>query len=397
MSHRYRLLPICAALALGEACAASAPTLADIWPLLAGITLLTLLFGYGTGLDGWHHFMVFLLGMTIFYAATQERERQFRESPWLRDARQRMHPPATASPTLTDIKQGLSQRVGLGLSHDRAAADLNRAILLGDRAALPKSTRRMFVYAGTSHVFAISGLHVMIVAKVLMTLMLLTFFPYRLHGLIVLPVLWGYVMLIGSPPSAVRAALMASFYLTAPLFWRRPDSIVAWSQTFLLIHLIRPDRITDLSTQLSFAVMLALLLAGRAVRPLGNCLVSTLLVALSAWAAGVPIIVHAFGRITPGGLVANLALLPAAGISVATGALGIITSFVSETLARHLNNASALFTDAMVLISQAVAATPGSNFTIRRWSILECAGWYLAMALIGFAIHRFCAQRRGPF
>ena len=53
------------------------------------------------------------------------------------------------------LRSDLSRRMGIGLPRNCVAADLNRAILLGERARMRKADRDAFAAAGTIHVFAI--------------------------------------------------------------------------------------------------------------------------------------------------------------------------------------------------------------------------------------------------
>lgn len=397
MQRKNPLLAACAVLALGESAGHLSATCADAWPAIALVATLVLLFGYGLSLPGWKPLVLALLGLTLFYRTATAREQLYREKPWLRLAR-RQHQVQAAG----DVRQGrlpvlrheLSERLELGLEHNRSLAGLNRAILLGEREHLSRRTKRLFVSAGTIHVFAVSGLHVMIVAWTLVYLLLFLRVPFRVAGLVALPILWGYVAVIGAPPSSVRAALMASFYFSAPLFWRRPDALVAWELTFLTVHVVHPENIANVGSLLSFTVMFAILLTARAARNLSSRWQGAL-VSLAAWGAGVPIAAHVFGRITPGGLLANLALIPAATVTVVSGVLGLLASFVSDSLAGHLNNLSALFTEAMVAVSGFVAALPGANFVTRPWTYAECAAWYATMLLLPPAAVRLF--RRRPF
>lgn len=372
----------CAALAAGEGIAASVPTFADAWPAVAVLFLLVSLFGYGFAVPGWRYVTLALFGCGLFFVSSLEREETYRTMPWLRGRKGKAVACARASPLARD----LSRRVGLGLGHDRAAADLNRAILLGERRNLPWETRRAFVDSGTIHVFAISGLHVMTVANVLVSVLVLLTVPVRWAGLAAIPILWGYVSVIGSPPSAVRAATMVTFQCLAPVFWRRPNAVMAWSLTFLIVHVLSPRMIADVGCALSFAVMLAIVLAGRFVRWPEQSWRMRLWITFAAWAAGVPIAAHVFGRVTPGGMLANIPLLFAAKFSVTMGTLGVLTSFLSETVAAHLNNLSALFTRTMVGLSNAVAALPFANFNTGEWSLAKCAAWYAVLVLVLYLV-----------
>ena len=293
---------------------------------------------------------------------------------------------------MTELRHNFSQRMGIGLEHSaHDIASLNRAILLGERASLPSSIRDTFIRAGTMHVFAISGLHVMVVAQLLMVVLVCCAVPIRFVGFLLIPLLWAYTYLIGMTPSAIRAAGMASIYFAAYIFMRRPSSIVAWCLTFLIIHILDPLMLLNVGSELSFAVMLGILLSLRFCRYFNFGRWEGLVVTFAAWLAGTPIAAAVFGRITPGGILANIILIPTAAVSVVTSALGIMASFISTTLAIHINNIAALFTRAMVGISWSVAHLPGSNFEVSKWTFTTCLAWYaffLGIPLIIIYIRR---------
>lgn len=387
----FAWLSICAALGAGEFLASWAPQCAGAWPAVAIVAALTALLGYGTGVRGWRQLFFFFAGLALFLQASVEGERAFRDRPWMRTAKSQWRNASDAETPAGRVRRDLSRRIGLGLENDQEAAALNRAILLGERAKLPWRTKRTFVEAGTMHIFAISGLHVMIVSNVIVLLLFLLFIPRRWCGVASLPFLWGYVAVIGGAPSAVRAATMASFAAFAPVFWRRPNGVVAWSLTFLLVHVVDPLKIANVGSALSFAVMLAILLAVELTRDEARGWRRKVIVALAAWAAGTPIAAHVFGRVTPGGLVANLVLIPVAETMVWAGAVGCVISFVSERLAAHVNNLAALLTSLMVGVSEIVSRLPGGNVEV-TWSIGTCAVWYVVLALAAW-LYRSVRQR----
>lgn len=381
-----RILFICGALAAGEYAASFVPTISEVWPLAAMLAVVVSLFGYGLHVCGWPLVAVFLLGVSAFLWSSVGSERLYREQPWMRGQLQYGRGASVPREGLVaEVRADISRRVGLGLGHDGRVEALNRAILLGERSRLPKEVKQVFVASGTMHVFAISGLHVMAVALVLVYLLACLLVPIRLAGAVAIPLLWGYVYLVGLTPSAVRAALMASICFLAPVFWRRANLLRAWSLTFLLVHLVRPQMITDVGNALSFAVMLSIALVvewgrrGVCVPPVG--------IAVLAWAVGVPICAHVFGQVAPGGILANLVLITAAEWTVVSGAIGVVASFASETVAVHFNNLSALCTKAMVGVAECVARLPFSHFEVPRWTLLDCAEWYALLVLVVFLIH----------
>lgn len=391
MRYRHRILLTCAALAAGEFAASRVPGLAELWPAAALAAAVVAVVGFAWEVRGWPLAAVALAGAALFLLSAADAERAFRERPWMREARARRE--LTAASAFPEARRDLSRRAAIGIGADGEAVQLGRAILLGERASLSPRLRRAFVESGTIHVFAISGLHVMGVARLLMFLLGVMWVPRRWVGAAAVPVLWAYVATIGSPPSAVRAACMATLSCLAPLFGRRPDGIVAWSLTFVAVHVADPSLIANVGCALSFAVMLSILVACECLRDRREGMGKTLAVTAVAWAAGVPIAAHVFGRVTPGGIVANLALIPAAGVTVGAGIAGMLASFVSETLASHLNALSALFTRAMVVVSECVSRLPGANLEVPKWSVGLCAEWYLALALV-WMLHSLARRRR---
>lgn len=301
---------------------------------------------------------------------------------------------ACASVLRREAKAALSTRLGCGLAASEAYADLHRAILLGERERLGHALKDDFVAAGTIHIFAISGLHVVIIAQALALVLTFTGLPVRLSGLVKIPLLWAYAFLVGLPPSAVRATTMLTLCYLAPLAWRRPNGITAWALTFLGVYGLSPERIQDVGCWMSFAVMLVLVAWGRWGVATGSRFLDFLVFTATAWMASLPIAAHVFGRVTPGGLLANVLVAPLATGTVLGSAGGVLASFVSEDLASVVNNLTASCTEVMVDVSRAVAAVPGSSVEIEPWSLGGCLLWYAGL-FAGLAfLHRWATRPR---
>lgn len=130
----------------------------------------------------------------------------------------------------------LSVLEDIGLSPESIA--LARALLLGDKSLLSADTLQQFRGAGMSHLLAVSGLHVGIIAAVMWLALrpvrwlwqlavgaASMWWSYRLPQLLsnlaVVVCLWAYVVMIGAPISAKRAALMLTLALWAVSVQRR--------------------------------------------------------------------------------------------------------------------------------------------------------------------------------
>ncbi len=323
---------------------------------------------------------------------------------WVRDgAGARRVSPARATPLSRYRRLGdiLSEQISLGLGWAPELAEFNRAILLGQRSALSRARKDMFAAAGTIHVFAISGLHVMVIAMVLGGMLARLDVPLMARGLMTLPLVAAYVMVTGMRPSAVRAATMLAFYLVAPLFGRRPDGRTAWALTAIGVYGISPERIFDVGCMLSFAVMfgiVAWLEWSRRFKPLlpmdtwRGRLLFGMGVSFAAWVAGVPISAQTFGRFSVGGLLANVAVIFVAGWMVRFGVFGLWAGFLCVPLAACANNLAAVCTGVMVKVSEVVASLPLAVVETPRWTWLDGVAWYLSWLFACFLAGRLLSR-----
>lgn len=308
------------------------------------------------------------------------------------------------------LSDSLMPRVGKGVEWSRELQSFSGAMLLGRRDGMPHRRLAVFAAAGTIHVFAISGLHVMLIAGLLNSLLKAFGLSRRLCAACAIPMLAGYVMLIGAPPSAVRAGLMASLYLGAYLFGRKPDSLAAWGVAAIAIFGISPEMALNVGCMLSFSVMLGIVLwlrwSGQFASPLDGLLrlaaiedmlecerrkkvilwiyrklkwiLGMLGISFAAWVAGAPIAAVVFGRLALGSLIVNVAVVPLATAAVTFSVFGMVAVFVLPQIGMFLNNLAALSIYLMSWLSEMVVKIPYSSVETMPWDWLDCLMWYVA-------------------
>lgn len=221
-------------------------------------------------------------------------------------------------------------------------SELLSALLLGARGLLPEEAKQAFRTAGVAHLLALSGLHLGILAA--LGYGLLGFLRLRpgWRYLLLLPFLWGYVLLGGVRISLVRAGIMFTLLGLFLLLWERGLVLKSWhvpleglALAAVVVILLWPWSALDLGFQLSFAATFAILLLwpgwsgcslrARLPRPVRW---ATDLLATSAFAqAGtLPLIGSAFGYFTPWGLLGNLLLIPWTGLLLGAGLFLLLVS-----------------------------------------------------------------------
>lgn len=256
-------------------------------------------------------------------------------------------------------------------------------LLLGDRAAVPDSAIEAFGATGTSHLLAVSGLHVgglaLLVAAAVRRLSGLAGWarPAALGAIVALAIGWGFVALAQWPPSACRAGVMLSLWAGARLLGRRLDPFtgLAWAAIGVLI--VSPSSVAGVGFQLSFAAVAALLLFAP-----GRGLVGALLSAVVAAAATAPIEAWHFGTVAPIGPVANLLLCPLAGLLVPAGLFGLLVAPLAPQ-ALDLVSAGA---EGLVALAEALTLLGGRQ-TVGAWAAPAMA--IPIAALAGLFLRRF--------
>ena len=183
------------------------------------------------------------------------------------------------------------------------------ALEQGSRPSFGRPWRRPAI----THLTAVSGLNVALVAGGVLVL------ARRVLGaqMAVAPTLvavWLYAVLVGAPPSALRAAAMLTVGLAAQALGRLPDPAVGLALAVAALLAWEPSLAFDLGFQLSVAATAGLVLLtpslDQAARRLPRWLREPLTVTLAAQLATLPIIVTTFQSVSVASLPANLLAAP---------------------------------------------------------------------------------------
>ena len=209
-------------------------------------------------------------------------------------------------------------------------AGLAAGILIGLRDRVDRDLAAAFTTAGVSHVVAISGWNIAIVAAAIaaMTGRL----GRRRRSVVTILAIVAYVAFAGASASVVRAALMAGVVLLARETGRagRAAAALGWAATLLLVT--DPGLIVDAGFQLSSLATAGLIAwatpltgwiesAGRGRLP--HWLAESLGVSLAAQAATLPIILVSFGRLAVLSPLVNLVVVPLVAPAMAAGVLAL--------------------------------------------------------------------------
>ncbi|MFC1949519.1 DNA internalization-related competence protein ComEC/Rec2 [Chloroflexota bacterium] len=283
-------------------------------------------------------------------------------------------------------------------------ASLAQGIILGIRENIPQTVQDKFAHTGTAHLLAISGLHLSIVAGILLSLGIWLFGRRGcIYIWLALGVIWLYALLTGLHPPVFRAAIMVSLYLTAELLGRQRSVITALVFAAAVMVGINPQLLWNASFQMSFAAMAGLVFVFPLMRALSRRVVGATLgeegiaasaagfvadsfsVSMAAIIAVWPLIAYYFGIISPIAPLATLFALPALPGIIITGALAGVVGLFALPVAQVIAWLGWLFTSYMLLVVNVFNAIP----TIEGGWVNPAMVWiyYAALALILWIIN----------
>jgi len=162
----------------------------------------------------------------------------------------------------------VSNRI-MALKVSQESRSIISALMIGDRNYLSDETWQLLFRTGISHLIAISGLHLTLVAG---TIYLLAFFVFSRFSLLpprqaaawlTLFFGWFYALSVGFSLPTQRAALMMSCFLIAVIFVRRPNLLLSYVIALALVLAVQPLAGFSGGFYLSFAAVAIVLLAGR--------------------------------------------------------------------------------------------------------------------------------------
>lgn len=153
------------------------------------------------------------------------------------------------------INRYISSLAGKLFPEDTAA--FMKSLMLGDKTELYQDTalHNAMSRAGFMHIVAVSGMHIAFLVGLIRLLLGAT----RKSSLICIVLVWLFVLVTGGSPSAVRAGVMQSFLLFAPIVRRENDPLTSLSAALALILLSNPFAAANVSLQLSFAAIAGIL------------------------------------------------------------------------------------------------------------------------------------------
>ena len=212
---------------------------------------------------------------------------------------------------------------------DEEAPSLIAGVAFGDQAAVASSgVSDTFSKLGLSHLVAVSGSHLALVASLASTLVARARLRPAVRSAALVALLALYVCLTGFQLSTLRAFVMSAVGLLAAVAGRRSQGLASIGLAALVLVLVSPTCVFSLGFQLSVASVFALVMFGRLAqswmeallpRRCPQGLVETLSLTLLAQAATMPMTLPVFGTVPVLSPLANVVFVPLVSVVLLAG------------------------------------------------------------------------------
>jgi competence protein ComEC len=215
-------------------------------------------------------------------------------------------------------------------------AALAVGVVIGDRSSMPKKVQDDFQVSGTVHILAISGENLSLIIGFIWLIFGVKDGTRRMPAwltILVIILLAAYTLFTGTTPSVIRAAIMGTILLLAPLVGRRYDPVAAIAVSAGVMAFADPYVLADGGFQLSFGALLGITLLSPGIYRLmkrlrvPSYLALALATSFGAQAATFPLIILLTGRLSLVSPLATLttdfSLLPLMVVGIVTGIVGI--------------------------------------------------------------------------
>ncbi len=237
-------------------------------------------------------------------------------------------PPAASY--FSSVKEKFREVINSNLPNPQSA--ILSGILLGDKLNISKEWKQKLANTGTSHIVAVSGMNIVMLAEILIGLAgLIGLFRQQALWLSLI-LIWLFIALIGFQASAIRAGIMGSILIFCQILGRQGASFRALCLAISIMLAIQPELLRySLSFQLSVLATLGLIQIGPIIQ--SKVKSEIISAALSAQVFTLPLLIYSFGCVSLVGLVVNILIVPLLPTIMVLGIIFLVFGLLNSGLA----------------------------------------------------------------
>lgn len=313
----------------------------------------------------------------------------------------RRHWNPSLSSTVDHFRQSLKRLIDSNA--DTPEREILEAMTIGNQKAIPADIRDAFSQTGTSHILSISGLHVGMVASAGFLLifgllksseyLMLRFHIIKIAAATSMIPVFIYTLVAGMGTPVLRSAIMAVSFIIALMIGKLRDPYNVLLIAAFIILIIFPESLFEMSFQLSFSAVFALIYivprfsplpasflirAPRPIRFIAGQAYLFVLVSFAATLGTLPIILYYFNRLSTITILANIILVPLLGmLTLFLVFLFILAATFSPMAAAWFIKAASFSTSQSIAVIKRLSSLPWSSITFVKPNEIEIVLLYI--------------------
>ena len=204
------------------------------------------------------------------------------------------------------LKEKVNQRI-LSISY---ANEYIKTFILGDTTSLDDAVINSFHQNGISHLFSISGMHISLFAAIILSFLKRISYSNFYNYSVVIAFLSFYAILIGSSPSVIRSLIMYILFSLNKLFNLKIKKIDLMCLVLIIILIINPYYLYNISFQYSYIISFSLVLYSYKISKIKNKIMKSLYTSLISFLVSFPICIYNFYQVNVFSIILNIFLIP---------------------------------------------------------------------------------------
>lgn len=210
----------------------------------------------------------------------------------------------------TNIIYNLRDKISSRIDKISKSNEYIKIFILGDTSLLDDDINESYRQNGISHLFSISGMHISLFASIILyVLKRISYNNYYNYGMVIL-FLSIYTLLVGSSASVIRSLIMYILFTINKLLNLKTKSIDIMLLVLIIMLLINPYYLYNISFQYSYLISFTLVLFSYKLKSIKNNITKSLYISIISFLISFPICIYNFYQVNVLSIFLNLIVIP---------------------------------------------------------------------------------------
>jgi len=260
----------------------------------------------------------------------------------------------------------------------KSNSDILNSILLADKTTLSQEDRYIFSDSGTSHIMAVSGLHVSIICGIILVFI----GKVNSYGRLIMLTcfLYFYNLLVGGGPSITRAISMTVLSCMGFFTFRQVDLVnILFIIAGIMIYK-NPYEIYNISFQLSFFALLSIVIFTKYIKKYvySDLLATSIAVNVLTW----PIVMYNYSCVSTMGIMGNIVVVPIIFTIVGMDVLSLFFYFCGLPIYSLISYINSSVIDFLMILLKRIGDFGVNNIEVKNMSISFLFLYFMATFLL---------------